>query len=350
MDGTLRPSPIPVNAVRYSRDDVPRLLRTTERHQDVTANRCCHRRSGTTTHRSRVAAIAGRLISELGGGVTRVPALTQSIERDLGIDSLERVELLLRLERAFGVGLADSVMAEAVTLDDLVAAIMQSLPRVAEVLPARGAQSSAGASAPASAATLVDVLIWHAEHTPDRVHIHLCTDDKQTPLPYGELLTLVLLSPLTFLSRPSRWLSALHTYSGTLSAAPTFAFDLCVHKIADDEIQGLDLRRWRLAMNGSEAVSADTIERFIRRFAPCGFAPSAMCPVYGLAEASVALTMSPINRSARVDAVAREPFERRRDVRLADATDPTTRYGSSTSWASHSGSAPRDAWSSVDHR
>jgi acyl-CoA synthetase (AMP-forming)/AMP-acid ligase II len=135
---------------------------------------------------------------------------------------------------------------------------------------------------------------------------------------------LVLMSPLAFLSRPSRWLSAVHAYSGTVSAAPNFAFDLCVHKIPDDDIRGLDLRSWRLAMNGSEAVSPDTIDRFIRRFTPFGFKASAMCPVYGLAEASVALTTSPINRPARIDALVREPFERRREVRPAHATDPRT--------------------------
>jgi 1-acyl-sn-glycerol-3-phosphate acyltransferase len=133
---------------------------------------------------------------------------------------------------------------------------------------------------------------------------------------------LVLMSPLAFLSRPSRWLAAIHAHSGTVSAAPNFAFDLCVHKIPDEDIRGLDLRSWRLAMNGSEAVSPDTMDRFIRRFTPFGFKASAMCPVYGLAEASVALTMSPIDRLARVDALVREPFERRRDVCPADATDP----------------------------
>jgi 1-acyl-sn-glycerol-3-phosphate acyltransferase len=133
---------------------------------------------------------------------------------------------------------------------------------------------------------------------------------------------LVLMSPLAFLSRPSRWLAAVHAHSGTMSAAPNFAFDLCVHKIADDDIRGLDLGSWRLAMNGSEAVSPDTIDRFIRRFTPFGFKAGAMCPVYGLAEASVALTMSPIDRLARVDALVRDPFERTREVRPTAATDP----------------------------
>jgi 1-acyl-sn-glycerol-3-phosphate acyltransferase len=122
----------------------------------------------------------------------------------------------------------------------------------------------------------------------------------------------VIMSPLAFLSRPSRWLRALHRHRGTLSAAPNFAFDLCVKKIPDEEIAGLDLSGWRLAMNGSEAVSAETIERFSHRFAPYGFRPEAMCPVYGLAECSVGLTVSPPGRGPRVDTLAREVFERDR--------------------------------------
>ena len=465
-----------------------------------------------TMHRDverQVLAITVELVNELGGR-TATPRLESSLERDLGISSLERVELLLRLEQAFHVRLPDAVMAEAVTLADLVTAVLRAEPRVAEPLPSRREGQHSGTAAPSSAATLVDVLHWHAERTPDRIHIHLREDDKETPIRYGELLTasqrvaaglrglgvrrgdtvaimlrteiaffpaffgtlmagavpvpiyppfrpdqieeyahrqrgilrnagarvlvtcaealrvakllrgavpslehvttieglgggvtanlptpqqpsdpaliqytsgstgdpkgvllshanllaniraigqalavrpddvtvswlplyhdmgligkwlgslyhgvpLVLMSPLAFLSRPSRWLAAVHAHSGTMSAAPNFAFDLCVHKIPNEDIQGLDLGSWRLAMNGSEAVSPDTIDRFIRRFTPFGFKASAMCPVYGLAEASVALTMSPIDRPARVDALVREPFERRREVRPTDATDP----------------------------
>jgi 1-acyl-sn-glycerol-3-phosphate acyltransferase len=457
----------------------------------------------------RVLAITAELVNELGGTAT-TPRLQSSLERDLGISSLERVELLLRLEQAFHVRLPDAVMAAAVTLADLVTAVLRAEPRVAEPLPSRREPHIPGAAAPSSAATLVDVLYWHAERTPDRVHIHLREDHEETPIRYGELLTtsqrvgaglralgvrrgdtvaimlrteiaffpvffgtlmagavpvpiyppfrpdqieeyahrqrgilrnagarvlvtfaealrvakllrgavpslehittieglgdtatseasmrresgdpaliqytsgstgdpkgvllshanllaniraigqavavrpddvtvswlplyhdmgligkwlgslyhgvpLVLMSPLAFLSRPSRWLAAVHAHSGTVSAAPNFAFDLCVHKIPEEDIQGLNLGSWRLAMNGSEAVSPDTIDRFVRRFTPFGFKATALCPVYGLAEASVALTMSPIDRPARVDALVREPFERSREVRPTDAANP----------------------------
>ena len=90
-------------------------------------------------------------------------------------------------------------------------------------------------------------------------------------------IPIVILSPLAFLSRPARWLWALHAHRGTLSAAPNFAFDLCVRKITDEEIQGLDLGAWRLALNGSEPVSADTIDRFTRRFASASASDRRRC-------------------------------------------------------------------------
>lgn len=84
----------------------------------------------------QVLGIAGALVNELGG-TTTTPRLEHSLERDLGISSLERVELLLRLEQAFHIRLPDAVMAEAVTLSDVVTAVLRAAPRVAEPLPAR---------------------------------------------------------------------------------------------------------------------------------------------------------------------------------------------------------------------
>ena len=67
-------------------------------------------------------------------------------------------------------------------------------------------------------------------------------------------IPVVVMSPLTFLSRPVRWLQAFDSHRGTLTAAPNFAYDLCVRKIADDEIGQLDLSSCRCALNGAEAV------------------------------------------------------------------------------------------------
>jgi acyl-CoA synthetase (AMP-forming)/AMP-acid ligase II len=135
-------------------------------------------------------------------------------------------------------------------------------------------------------------------------------------------IPVTILSPLAFLARPSRWLWAIHAHRGTISPAPNFAFDLCTRKIPDTELQGLDLSCWRLALNGSEAVSAETIEAFSRRFAAYGFPGTAMSPVYGLAEASVGLTMSPLGRPPRVDTLSRGAFERAREIHPARFDDP----------------------------
>ena len=455
----------------------------------------------------QVLDVITELVAELRGmpaGTT--VSLHDSLERSLGIGSLERVELFLRLEQRFAVQLGETIMAEADTPADLVAAIAAAAPAAAERVGEPRTPLIPAPPAPTSARTLVEVLHWHAEIHPDRTHIVLREDDGvERPITYGGLwseaaavaaglgehglgrgesvalmlrteraffpaffgtllaggvpvpiyppvrasrieefvqrqsailrnadarvlitfaeiervasllrgqapsvrvvtsvdrlarpasgisvpnlapespaliqytsgstgepkgvllshanllaniraigealairpddvtvswlplyhdmgligawlgslyfgVPAAILSPLAFLSRPARWLWTLHAHRGTLSPAPNFAYDLCARKVRDDEIQGLDLSRWRLALNGSEPVSPETIERFTTRFAPYGFRPEAMCPVYGLAESSVGLTASPVGRRPLVDLVAREPFERSRAVRPA---------------------------------
>jgi fatty-acyl-CoA synthase len=117
-----------------------------------------------------------------------------------------------------------------------------------------------------------------------------------------------VMSPLAFLTRPERWLRAIHQHRGTITAAPNFAYELCVRKIADKDIDGLDLSSLRAALNGAEPVNPETLERFEQRFAKYGFRREAQLPVYGLAEASLAVTFPPLNRGPRVDYVERETF------------------------------------------
>ena len=119
---------------------------------------------------------------------------------------------------------------------------------------------------------------------------------------------LVVMSPLSFLARPARWLWAIHRHRGTLSAAPNFAYELCARVIQDHEIEGLDLSSWRMSFNGAEPVSPATLERFIARFSRYGFRAEAMAPVYGLAECSVGLALQPPDRGPVIDRVQRERF------------------------------------------
>ena len=446
-----------------------------------------------------VLEVVSTLVDELGGRPGDRPVgLDDALDRDLGIGSLERVELLLRLEQRFGVRLADAVMAEAVSPRDLGSAIRGAVPASIEAPAPPHAPLGDAPPAPAGARSLVDALAWHANARPERVHVFLRDEDgRERPITYGGLwreagrvaaalrdrklgrgdtvaimlrteeaffhaffgvllagavpvpiyppfrrdlledyarrqigilrnaearailtfadaervasllsarvpsvrhvvaaativesdrpgpatvavpgdpaliqytsgstgepkgvllshanllaniraigeairvrpddvavswlplyhdmgligswlgalyfgIPIAILSPLAFLSRPARWLHTIHSHQATISAAPNFGFDLCARRIADEELTGLDLSSWRLAMNGSESVSPATIDRFTHRFGPYGFRADSMCPVYGLAEASVALTISAPGSGPRVDRIARRAFQ-----------------------------------------
>jgi 1-acyl-sn-glycerol-3-phosphate acyltransferase len=123
-------------------------------------------------------------------------------------------------------------------------------------------------------------------------------------------MLLVLMPPVAFMARPWRWLWAIHNHRGTISAAPNFAYELCLSKIPDAELEGLDLSSWRLALNGAEPVRPQTIRRFGERFARHGFEPVALTPVYGLAESAVGLAFPPLHRGPLIDRVQRDAFER----------------------------------------
>lgn len=100
----------------------------------------------------------------------------------------------------------------------------------------------------------------------------------------------VLMSPLAFLSRPIRWLKTIHRFGVTVSGGPNFAYDHCVDKIADDELEGVDLSSWEVAFNGAEPVRPETLRRFSERFAKCGFRAEACYPCYGMAETTLLVT------------------------------------------------------------
>ncbi len=441
-----------------------------------------------------------RFLAELHPGVPRIRPVTldSSLDRDLGLDSLSRVELAVHLERTFGVRVPEKALGEAVTVRDLLSALRESSGESAEagqgVIPA--SWSEPVQSFPEHAATLVEVLDWHVQAHPDRVQVvHLDEGDetgmtyadlkRQSDLiagalqrmglergrtvaimlptcpgyfptylgvlraggipvpiyppahlsqiedhvrrhagilsnadaailvtvpeargvarllearvaglrrvvtvdelleedgepqavalgrddiafiqytsgstgdPKGVVLThanllaniraigqvigirpddvfvswlplyhdmgliaawlsslylatpLVVMSPLAFLARPERWLQAIHRYRGTVTAAPNFAYELCVKRIDDARIEGVDLGSLRLAANGAEPVIPETMRRFSERFASHGFRPGAMTPVYGLAEGTVGLLVPPLGRGPRIDRVRREPF------------------------------------------
>jgi len=461
----------------------------------------------------RLLAIISELLAELkprGSHLTRID-LDSALDRDLGFDSLSRVELMIRVERGFDVNLPEQVLGQAESPRDLLRAIQAAPGKAGATMPLQTHTPLAGAAEyPDTALTLVDMLEWHAVAHPQRTHVflyeeagqpveityadlhrgalglaaglqarglapgqavaimlptgrdYLCvffailiaggipvpiypparpsqleehlrrhvgilnnaravllvtvpaartvarllqeqvtslggvvvTDDLETqqplqpvPLsgddiaflqytsgstgaPKGVVLThanllanieamgtaievrrddvfvswlplyhdmgligawlgslyyampLVLMSPLAFLARPARWLWTIHQHRATLSAAPNFAFELCLNKVLDADIEGLDLSSWRFAFNGAEPVSPTTVRRFCERFGSYGFRQSAMAPVYGLAESAVGLAFPPPDRGALIDRVRREALLGSGLAQPADPADP----------------------------
>lgn len=452
-------------------------------------------------HSEILLALIVTLIKELQPGAQRVVTLDAQLENDLRLDSLGRVELLLRVEEAFGVSLPDQVLAQAETPRDLLRALAGASP-TSTVDTSVLDQSLSGVSEfPHEVKNLVEMLEWHTERHPDRPHItfyedegggeltygalsaeskkvaaglralgvahgeavtimlptgkdyfsaffgvlraggipapiypplrpsqiedhlrrhtgilanalvrviitppegeavaqhlksltptinhvltvaHLCEqgeskEGKELPPitlnggdiallqytsgstgnPKGVVLThdnllanvramgiamqvsskdvfvswlplyhdmgligawlgsmyhamhLVLMSPITFMARPERWLWAAHRHKATLSGGVNFAFELCLSKIPERRLEGLNLESLRTVVNGAEPVSPETLLGFNQRFAAYGLKSGVVAPVFGLAECSVGLCFPPLNREPVIDVIQREPF------------------------------------------
>ena len=119
-----------------------------------------------------------------------------------------------------------------------------------------------------------------------------------------------LLSPADFRARPLRWLEVMSETKATLCAAPPSAYALMLRLSQRAQEAGLDLSRWECAMVGAEPISAALLRRFSDAFAKVGFRAEAFFPVYGLAEATVAVTFPKLLSPTRCDVVDRAALER----------------------------------------
>ena len=254
----------------------------------------------------------------------RLAQLADHVHRQAGIleSSVARVLVTVREAKPVGSLLRGQVpsLARIVTVDDLRAhaARPTRVPVKAEdiafiqytsgstgnpkgvVLTHANLLANVRAMVRATSATSADVFVsWlPLYHDMGLIGAWLC------PL-YGGL-PLVVMSPLHFLSRPSRWLWAIHRYRGTISAGPNFAYELAASRIDERELEGLDLASWQWAFNGAEPVSTETMARFAARFARYGFDPHTLAPVYGLAECALDLAFPPGRRGVLVDRIDRE--------------------------------------------
>jgi amino acid adenylation domain-containing protein/non-ribosomal peptide synthase protein (TIGR01720 family) len=128
----------------------------------------------------------------------------------------------------------------------------------------------------------------------------------------------VLMSPVSFMQRPVRWLNAISRYRGTITAAPNFAYELCVRKVTAQERASLDLSCLLAALNGAEMVRPETLDRFAGTFAECGFRREAFHPCYGLAEATLMVAGGAVGEMPVVRSFAADALQQKRAVPTSD--------------------------------
>lgn len=137
----------------------------------------------------------------------------------------------------------------------------------------------------------------------------------------------VLLSPVAFIQRPLVWLRAISDYRAEVACGPNFAFDLCVERYRPEQMAGIDLAGWKVALNGAEPVRADTIRRFSETFAAHGFAASAVFPAYGMAEATVLVSAGRRGAGPTLRTVSRDGLRQHRAAPPRDEGDAQTIVG-----------------------
>src|SRR5262245_37444877 len=127
--------------------------------------------------------------------------------------------------------------------------------------------------------------------------------------PLAAQMTVDLLPTGAFVRRPLMWLDLISKNKATVSYSPSFGYDLCA-KRGDGTREGLSLSQWRIAGCGGDMVRPGPLLGFAERFAAAGFSEKAFVASYGMAEATLALTMSPLNEGLKFDTIDVDRMER----------------------------------------
>ncbi|KZN34203.1 hypothetical protein N480_21610 [Pseudoalteromonas luteoviolacea S2607] len=135
--------------------------------------------------------------------------------------------------------------------------------------------------------------------------------------------TSILMSPVSFLQKPVRWLQAITKYKATTSGGPNFAFELCAQRITEEDKKELDLSGWDLAFNGAEPIHPDTLENFYQAFKSCGFKKEVFYPCYGLAESTLFVSGVEKGEQPVVKHVDRKELENNNVVIKLQASEST---------------------------
>ena len=130
----------------------------------------------------------------------------------------------------------------------------------------------------------------------------------------------VLLAPSGFMQRPLTWLRAISHYRAEITASPNFAYDLCVARLRADQMEGVDLSSWKIILVGAEPIRAATLDKFIETFSAYGLNPASMNPGFGMAEATLIVSMSPVGAGVDTRTLSRTGMQGNA-IRAADNQD-----------------------------
>lgn len=133
--------------------------------------------------------------------------------------------------------------------------------------------------------------------------------------------TCYMMSPATFSVNPALWLQAISKYRATTSMSSDFGYSLCVNMVRDEQLVNLDLSHWKNALNAAEPIHASTLHSFSVRFRHLGFSDTAFCPAYGMAEATLLITMARYNEQPVLLTVDRLALSQGKLIPLTEHTD-----------------------------
>jgi acyl-CoA synthetase (AMP-forming)/AMP-acid ligase II len=131
----------------------------------------------------------------------------------------------------------------------------------------------------------------------------------------------VLMPPAAFMQRPLSWIAAIDRYRAEMTCAPNFAFDHCVDRYRAEELNGIDLSCWKVAVNGAEPVRVDTLDRFARIFSAHGFDANALHPNYGMAETTLMISGGKRETNPVLWRVSRDGLKKNRALPTEDSND-----------------------------
>jgi fatty-acyl-CoA synthase len=126
-----------------------------------------------------------------------------------------------------------------------------------------------------------------------------------TPMVTG--FELVVAPPQDFLAAPGDWMRWMSDYRGTVTCAPNFGYALAARALR--RLDGIDLSSWRLGLNGAEPIDPTSVETFLEAGAPHGLDPKTAFCVYGMAEATLAISFPEPGTGITVDTVDRGVLE-----------------------------------------